>query len=184
MRRACLTFLCASLLLAGAALPAPAADLGGLIAPARACPGQSNPDAPAVEQERAMRCMTNFARRRSGLRPLGGSALLDRSAARKSADIIRCDEFSHRACHRRFTFWIERVGYTAGRDCWRAAENIAWGTGVLGSVRSIFRAWINSSGHRENILGRFGQIGIGLRVGGLEGSWRAHVWTQHFGARC
>ena len=37
-------------------------------------------------------------------------------------------------------------------------------------------------GHRENILGSYGQIGIGLRVGGLDGHGDAHVWTQHFGS--
>lgn len=131
-----------------------------------------------------MRCMTNFARRHSGLRPLGRSAQLDRSAARKSADMIRCDDFSHEACHRRFTYWMERVGYIDESECWRAAENIAWGSGGLGSVRAIFKAWINSSGHRENILGSFAQVGIGLQVGKLERFGGARVWTQHFGAHC
>jgi uncharacterized protein YkwD len=184
MRRAFLTFLCAVLLAGCAAPPVQAGGFGGLIAPAAACPGQSDLGAPAAEQERAMRCMTNFARRRSGLRPLGGSAALARSAARKSADMIRCDEFSHEACHRPFTYWIVRVGFIEGSECWRAAENIAWGSGSLGSVRAIFKAWIDSAGHRENILGRFGQVGIGLRVGKLEGFAGARVWTQHFGAHC
>ena len=51
-------------------------------------------------------------------------------------------------------------------------------------MHSIFSAWIHSPGHRENILGPYRQIGIGLRVGGLEGYGGAHVWTQEFGARC
>ena len=41
-----------------------------------------------------------------------------------------------------------------------------------------------STGHRENILGRYRQIGIALRVGGLEGVPGAHVWTQDFAALC
>ena len=48
-------------------------------------------------------------------------------------------------------------------------------------MRSIFSAWMHSAGHRENILGPYGQIGIGLRVGGLDGHGGAHVWTQEFG---
>ena len=118
-----------------------------------------------------MLCLTNFARRHSGLGELGEAAKLDRSAGFKSGDIIRCDSFSHEACGRDFTFWMQRVGYIP-TPCWRAGENIAWGTGSYGTVRSIFSAWMHSSGHRENILGSYGQIGIGLRVGGLDGNAR------------
>ena len=130
-----------------------------------------------------MLCMTNFARRNAGLGELGDTRQLDRSAWHKSGDILRCDSFSHEACGRAFTYWMQRVGYLPA-PCWRAAENIAWGAGSLGSVHSIFSAWIHSPGHRENILGPYLQIGIGLRVGGLEGNEDAHVWTQEFGARC
>jgi uncharacterized protein YkwD len=113
--------------------------------------------------------------------PAGAAAALDRAARGKSGDILRCDQFDHAACGREFTHWFERVGY-AGR-CTAFGENIAWGTGSLGSVRNIFRAWIGSPGHRANILGEFEEIGIGLRVGTLEGNSRAHVWTQEFGSR-
>jgi uncharacterized protein YkwD len=130
-----------------------------------------------------MLCLTNFARRHRGLGDLGEVAKLDRSAGLKSDDIIRCDSFSHEACGRDFTFWMERVGYIPTR-CWRAGENIAWGTGSYSTVRSIFSSWMHSEGHRENILGSYDQIGIGLSVGGLDGYGGAHVWTQQFGLRC
>ncbi len=97
--------------------------------------------------------------------------------------MVRCDSFDHGACGREFTFWMRRVGYLDG-GCWRAAENIALGTGRLGTPRSIFRGWLHSSGHRENILGPFHDVGVGLRVGDLEGFSGAHVWTQHFGSHC
>ena len=103
--------------------------------------------------------------------PLGDARGARPGRRRKAADILRCDEFSHEACGREFTYWIERFGYLGG-GCWRAGENIAWGTGSVGSVRAIFRAWLHSSGHRENILGPFTQLGIGLRVGKLEGNRR------------
>jgi uncharacterized protein YkwD len=77
---------------------------------------------------------------------------------------------------------MERFGYLRG--CASAGENIAWGTGELGTVRSIFRAWMRSPGHRENILGPYEEIGVGLRIGSLDGNQRAHVWTQDFGSRC
>ena len=130
-----------------------------------------------------MWCMTNFARRHAGMTGLDDSAMLDSSAADKSRDILRCDSFSHYACGRGFTYWMQRVGYVPTR-CWRAGENIAWGTGRLGTVRSIFRAWLHSPEHLANILGHYRQLGVGLRVGRLGGYGGAHVWTQHFGTHC
>ena len=171
-----LAFLCVALA-PGAATAAP----NGLIAPASACPNQTNPGAPAAQQVKAMRCMTNYARQRSGRPPLAGLPSLDRAASGKSGDILRCDQFDHEACGREFTYWFERVGY--GGQCAALGENIAWGTGSLGSVRNIFSAWIRSPGHRANILGGFEEIGIGLRTGSLEGNGGAHVWTQEFGSR-
>lgn len=150
------------------------------IAPASACPNQTDLAAPADVQLRAMLCMTNYARRATGLKPLGRSRPLTRAAGRKSADILACDEFSHEACGREFAHWIKRFGYAKG--CWTAAENIGYGTGELGSVREVFSAWMGSAGHRANILGRFREIGIGRRVGTLEGAAGAVVWTQAFGS--
>jgi uncharacterized protein YkwD len=152
-------------------------------APARAptaCSTHAGLDAPSGVQERAMLCLTNRARRGRGLSVLIAVRPLTRAADHKSADILRCDEFSHEACGRPFTYWMDRFGF---RGC-AEAENIAWGTGPLGSVRSIFRAWMQSPGHRENILGPYEQSGIGLRVGRLDGYPGAHVWTQDFGAGC
>jgi uncharacterized protein YkwD len=167
---------CALLGLAGSA----AAERANVIAPATACPHQGSRAAAAGLQLKAMLCMTNYARRASGLKPLTLARPLAEAADHKSADILRCDEFSHEACGHEFTYWIERFGYTHG--CWSAGENIGYGTGSLGSVRNIFSAWINSSGHRANILGEFTDIGIGHRIGTVEGSAGAVVWTQDFGS--
>lgn len=130
-----------------------------------------------------MRCMVDFARRGAGLSGLSQSTVLDRSAEEKSGDILRCDSFSHYACGRDFTYWMKDVGYIPAR-CWRVGENLAWGTGNARSVRSLFRALMRSTEHRENILGHYSQIGVGLRVGRLSGRNNTHVWTQHFGSHC
>jgi uncharacterized protein YkwD len=160
--------------------PSAGAKRANPIAPASACPNQTDLSAPAGVQLKAMLCMTNYARQASGRKPLTRSRPLARAAARKSADILRCDEFSHEACGREFTYWIGRFGYTKG--CWSAGENIGYGTGDLGTVHEIFIAWMNSPGHRANILGKFREIGIGRQVGTLEGASGAVVWTQDFGS--
>jgi uncharacterized protein YkwD len=155
--------------------PGPAPDPG--------CAGADDPGAGTEAQEQAMLCLTNGARRNAGLAPLDEAAKLDRSAGHKSADIIRCDAFSHEACGHDFTYWMERAGYIPAR-CWRAGENIAWGTGRLGTAREIFEAWMRDPSHRQNILGSFRQVGIGLRIGGFSGRSNARVWTQQFGVIC
>jgi uncharacterized protein YkwD len=165
------------------AAPAQARRLSALVAPPSACPHQGDLADSVAVQEQAMRCMTNFARAHSGLGRLGNAAALDHSATKKTADILRCDSFSHFACDRPFTYWMQRSGYLAAH-CWRAGENIAWGTMNQGTVRSIFVAWLHSPEHRANLLGRYSQIGIGLSVGNLEGTSEAHVWTQDFGSHC
>jgi uncharacterized protein YkwD len=177
---ACLLAALASLALVPCAA---AIDLSRLIAPQVACPDQEALGAPVAVQEEAMRCMSDYARQRLGIAGLRDSAELDSSAADKSRDILRCDNFSHTACGRGFTYWMQRVGYIPAR-CWRVGENLAWGTGELGTVRAIFHAWIYSPEHRANILGSYTEIGIGLEVGSLEGHRGAHVWTQHFGSHC
>lgn len=148
-------------------------------AAAATCPGQGDATASAAAQEKAVLCLVNRARQGRGLAPLAAPASLAKAADRKSGDILRCDEFSHEACGREFTYWFDRVGY---RGC-REGENIAYASGSYATPRTIFKLWMNSAGHRRNILGPYREIGIGLRVGTLEGISDAHVWTQEFGSR-
>ena len=131
-----------------------------------------------------MKCLLNNARQQAGLPPLNGLRKLDVSASNKAADILRCNSFSHEACGRDFLYWFRRSGYV-GSGCWWAGENLAWGTGSLGSARSILKAWLRSPGHRANILNSdFNQFGISLHVGGVSGAADAHVWVNHFGRHC
>lgn len=184
LRKLSLLLVVTSLAGLGIASSAAGEGPGRLIAPASLCPGQGKPTASAEAQEATMRCMTDFARVQTGLARLAATPQLEQSAGDKADDILRCDSFSHDACGRDFTYWMRQTGYISSASCWRAGENLAWGTGGYGTVRAIFRAWMNSPGHRENILGDFDQIGISLRIGSLAGQTETHVWTQHFGTQC
>jgi uncharacterized protein YkwD len=163
----------------------PIQSSSSLIAPATACPSQANASASASAevQEQSMRCMTDFARARAGLGALDDSQQLDLSAQEKAADVLRCNSFSHTACGREFTYWIRQVGYIS-ESCWHVGENLAWGTGAYGTVRSIFQAWMRSPGHRQNILGNYEDLGLSLKVSGFEGRTETAVWTAHFGSHC
>jgi uncharacterized protein YkwD len=163
--------------------PSRVAPESKLIAPVAVCPDQNDPDAPPEAQQQAMACMTDFARQRAGLGGLSPTDSLAQSAGNKSDDVLRCDEFSHFACGREFTYWMTEAGYTS-TPCWRVGENLAWGNGEFGTVRSIFEAWMRSPGHRENILGDFAEVGMSVRVGTLSGEPGTRVWAQHFGSHC
>src|SRR6202012_248012 len=128
---AALFLICA--LFAGSAQ---ARRLSTLVAPPSACPNQGDLGDPAAVQERAMRCMTDFARAHDGLGALANAADLDRSAQKKSTDIVRCDSFSHEACGRQFTYWMQRSGYLAAR-CWRGGEKNTRGNRKLPSGRPV-----------------------------------------------
>jgi uncharacterized protein YkwD len=147
------------------------------------CPTGIGLDAPAAAQENAMLCLVGETRERHGRAPLTPSAALRQSAVEKGGDLLICNEFSHTACGREFSFWIRESGYMSA-ECWRVGENLAWGVDEQGTVASIFRAWMRSATHRENILGDFEETGIDLRVGQLGGLTNVHIWTQHFGSHC
>ena len=130
-----------------------------------------------------MLCLIGEAREQNGLPALAPSETLKQTAVEKGADLLACNEFSHTACGREFSYWIQESGYMSV-ECWRVGENLAWGVEDEGTVGSIFRAWMHSPAHRANILGDFEETGIDLRVGQLGGLTGVHLWTEHFGSHC
>jgi len=77
---------------------------------------------------------------------------------------------------------------SAGYNRWASlCENIAWGTEHLATPKGIVRGWMNSPGHRANILrGTFREIGIGIVVGAptrLGPGERGATYTTDFGVR-
>jgi uncharacterized protein YkwD len=160
------------------------AALRVLLSPSSNCAGADDPNASVALQESAMSCLIGYARQQAGVSRLGDYTKLDGSADSKAGDILRCNQFSHEACGRDFTYWMRRAGYLSGK-CWWVGENLAWGTGSLGSARSIMKAWLHSPEHRANLLStNFTQYGLSLRVGSLSGNSDAHVWVNHFGSHC
>jgi uncharacterized protein YkwD len=154
------------------------------LAPTNQCTPQLDRNASVDAQEKAMACMVNYARKAAGVTPaLITNTSLTTSADRKAGDILTCQQFSHTACVRAFTYHMQQVGYATG--CYGAGENIAWGSGSYGTVRSMMSGWLNSTGHRQNILNpRFRDQGLGLRVGTMSGYKGAAVWVNQFGYRC
>ena len=75
------------------------------------------------------------------------------------------------------------AGYLGGDDAWVVGENIGWGQGTLATARSMVSAWMDSPGHRDNLLSRdYTEVGLGLALGTpADQTWGA-TYTTDFGA--
>jgi uncharacterized protein YkwD len=119
----------------------------------------------------------NAARKKAGLRPLKGNALLDKAAQRHAEDMLARGYFAHRSPS---GTTVRERARAADYD-WRSiGENIAFGQT---SVDEVMETWLDSPGHRKNILtASFTELGLGIAMGlGRDGKYQIY-WVQNFGA--
>ncbi|MFV0257110.1 MAG: CAP domain-containing protein, partial [Acidimicrobiales bacterium] len=121
---------------------------------------------------RAVLELTNAERRKAGCGDLTWNATLSQVATAHSVDMRDRNYFSHTGADGRSPFQrITDSGYAYSR----AAENIAAGQPT---ATSVVQAWMDSPGHRANILNcSLTELGVGLAEGGSYGTY----WTQVFG---
>jgi hypothetical protein len=101
--------------------------------------------------------LTNEVRQQYGLTPLKENALLDLAAEQKAQDMSLNNYFAH------FSptgispwYWFQKAGY----HYHYAGENLAMN--FLDS-EEVIKAWLNSPGHRDNILNKnYQEIGIAI----------------------
>jgi uncharacterized protein YkwD len=120
--------------------------------------------------------LTNIERKKAGLGPLALSSELNDAAQKYSQVLALTGCFEH-TCGAVPNF-AERVGQS-GYTGWTAlAENIAAG---YPTPEAVVAGWMNSPGHRANILSpKYTELGIGLVSGiGTMGTY----WTEDFGTR-
>ncbi len=116
--------------------------------------------------------LTNRERARAGLPPLAGDPLLTTAAQEHSADMVARAFYAHTAPDGSRP-WDRAAA--AGSTRRTIGENIACGQR---SPADVVEGWMNSPGHRANILNPgFTHIGIGFAGGGRAGTY----WTQLFG---
>ena len=106
-------------------------------------------------------CLHNEERAQAGLDPLAWSDNLAAAATAHSKDMVAERFFAHENLLGQSPF--ERIR-DAGYDFTWAGENIAWGAGRdRPTPRSIMDGWMNSPGHRANILRpQFRHLGLGI----------------------
>ncbi|MFJ4201378.1 CAP domain-containing protein [Streptomyces sviceus] len=117
--------------------------------------------------------LTNRERARAGLPPLAVDPLLARAAQAYSTDMAVRAFYSHTSPEGTQPWDRAAAAGSARRSI---GENIACGQR---SAAEVVEGWMNSPGHRANILKPdFTHIGIGFAGGGPAGTY----WTQLFGA--
>jgi uncharacterized protein YkwD len=115
----------------------------------------------------------NRVRAQHGLSALRYDAHLQRAAVAHTREMLTTNIFEHGDFGSRM-LQFDVQGRIAG-------ENLAWGTGSLGSARGIVAAWMASPEHRANLLRpSFNRVGVGELVGGFQGYPGAHVVTADF----
>ena len=117
--------------------------------------------------------ITNRMRRRNGVKPLKRSQLLTKAAQAHVDDMDTVGRYlGHDSSDgREMRDRINQVGYK-----WTyIAENAASGQG---SAKDVVRSWMNSTGHRANLLNEeISEIGVGYAIDDLSG---ATYWIQKF----
>jgi uncharacterized protein YkwD len=154
------------------ALEAERADARGS-ATARTCSG-GRIDLKA--NEKRVLQLHNRAREQRKLKPLCVHPKLQKAARAHSAAMIKKDRFYHGPVGAR----LKRHGYK-----WKTyGENIAGGSGRLGTSESVFKRWMKSRTHKRNILERgFREVGIGAATGTFKGNGGYTMYTTDFGKR-
>ena len=125
-------------------------------------------DSSVASYEHEVVRLVNEIRQQNGLKPLTENWALSRVARYKSQDMLDNRYFSHTSPTYGSPFQMIKAFGLSYRT---AGENIAKG---YASPQAVVNGWMNSSGHRANILNvSYTQIGIGYVAQG-------NYWTQMF----
>jgi uncharacterized protein YkwD len=130
-------------------------------------------------------CLINRERTRRGLPALRENSVLSAASLAHSQDMVERRFFEHETPDGRSVGdRLRAAGYGRGRNV-STGENIAWGARDEASPSAIVRIWMESPGHRADILRpSFTEIGIGITLGAPVADKPAHdaaTYTTDFG---
>jgi uncharacterized protein YkwD len=126
--------------------------------------------------EREVLDLTNQARRSQGCGSLQLDDALVEAAGSHASDMVRRHYMDH----------TNPDGEDPGDRMAKAGyHGSSWGENIAAgysSAQKVFNAWMNSDGHRANILNcKFTKIGIGYDPGQVKSEWGPGSWVQDFG---
>ena len=124
--------------------------------------------------------ITNVERQNAGLNPLVSCTRLANSALAHTNRMLEGKFFSH-SDPGTGTASVDRIrstGYLDSANSYGVGENIAMG---YSSPNATMVGWMNSPGHRANVLNpSFTHLGVGVNTGKWD-AWYRSVATQNFG---
>jgi uncharacterized protein YkwD len=154
------------------------ASAGWLAVPGPALGWDPSTFSSASEQE--LVALTNQSRAAAGLRTLRVDTTLRAYARARSKDMIVRDYFSHEIPPSGKSVFdqLQDGGYCFSL----AGENIGWNTYPDDqATAAIHQMFLDSPGHRENIMGRRWEV---VAVGAYKGPSGKKMWTVLFADRC
>jgi uncharacterized protein YkwD len=128
-------------------------------------------------------CLLNEERAKHGLRPLRENAILEAASQRHSEDMARRHYFEHETPDGRSPGERMRAAGYSVCECY-VGENLYWGAGRNAPPVEAIEGWMNSPGHRANVLSpEFTEVGIGIVYDApfWVGKRRAAIYTTDFG---
>ena len=134
---------------------------------------ENNNQVEEVETNQALEVLrlVNTERKKQGLKELALNHTLNGIATKKAEDMRDNNYFSHQS--ERYGSPFEML-QSFGVKYSSAGENIAAGQKT---AEQVMNDWMNSSGHRANILSKnYTELGVGYVVGGTYGTY----WVQLF----
>jgi uncharacterized protein YkwD len=144
------------------------------------------PDADNLSRIRAaIVCLHNEIRAEHGLSALRHAPRLRRAAVGHSRDMVGDGYFEHTTPDGlTMVDRILRARYVREDQGWMLGENLAWGTGSLSTPRGAIQSWMDSPGHRANVLKRgYRDIGVGVVLGVPVSDAAGATYTVDFGVR-
>ena len=133
----------------------------------------------ANEQE--MVKLHDQARSQSGVGELCVDSRLVKAARLHAQGMVEKDYFSHTSQDGRSAG--DRIS-AQGYNWWTYGENIAMGSSGYSTPQSTFDGWMNSAGHRSNILSSsFTEFGVGEAIGEYQGRQGTQMWVAVFSRR-
>jgi uncharacterized protein YkwD len=133
----------------------------------------------------ALLCLHNQIRAERNLPLLKDNAKLRKAALGHASAMVAQGYFDHTSPDGgTFVDRIIDASYVKRNDGWTLGENLAWGTGDLSTATGVMNAWMNSPGHKANIVKKaYREIGIGIRLGVPSDEGVGATITADFGVK-
>lgn len=143
-------------------------------------------DANLPQVEAAILCLVNGERADNGRSAVASNAPLKDASLAHSRDMVSNTFFAHESpSGSTLVSRVEPTGYIPTDGEWVLGENLAYGTGALATPKAIVQGWMDSPGHRENLLNPdFKDVGIGIVTGvPVAGRSGGATYTTDYGAK-